>query len=540
MKTKAFLSLLFLSVIFFILQVFSVKAQNVGVGTENPTQKLEVSGNLKIGDNLFITGDSVYQTYENLASYSSEVSNSPGAFVIVTDLPLSTMWTVRVEGYLWESKPIIDLTISGYRHDWTTKTAFVNSSEQRVDVHVASTDSSTLVIVVGDTAANYDYPKLTVSTFRKGYQYPEDEYADNWYIVQKTSLAEFNGLHAVDDQTYIYKQWGEYGDDLFFTAGKVGINYNTPEYPFHLRTFDNTANYPLLESDHLQPGLVDSAFAIRGIVRTNEVDDPGAAIFGLHDQTSGASSGIRGESKSAAGFGVSGYASASSGTNYGVFGKTNSSDGYAGYFEGGENYFEGNVGVGTTSPDQKLEVAGNIKLGDNIMVEGSSTYKVYRNLATYYSGSTSSSGAFVIKTNQTTGPIWSMKITGHIWGASDLFELTVAGYTTSSNLCYVYDGSRDMRVRAGYDAAGKMVIILGEFTDTYSYPNLKVSEFRQSFSSMSEDYADGWTIEQETSMGAYTSVNDAANVTFELWEQNGDDIYYSNGNVGIGTSSPGQ
>lgn len=46
----------------------------------------------------------------------------------------------------------------------------------------------------------------------------------------------------------------------------------------------------------------------------------------------------------------------SSGINYAIRGSTNSSTGYAGYFEGGRNYFEGRVGVGTTSPSDEIHV----------------------------------------------------------------------------------------------------------------------------------------------------------------------------------------
>jgi hypothetical protein len=53
---------------------------------------------------------------------------------------------------------------------------------------------------------------------------------------------------------------------------------------------------------------------------------------------------------------VFGWGSNSVGTNYGVYGKTESPTGYASYFEGGRNYFQGNVGIGTDSPDFPLTV----------------------------------------------------------------------------------------------------------------------------------------------------------------------------------------
>jgi hypothetical protein len=48
---------------------------------------------------------------------------------------------------------------------------------------------------------------------------------------------------------------------------------------------------------------------------------------------------------------------ASTGTNYAIRGSTQSSTGYAGYFEGGRNYFEGRVGVGTTTPTDEIHIS---------------------------------------------------------------------------------------------------------------------------------------------------------------------------------------
>jgi hypothetical protein len=64
----------------------------------------------------------------------------------------------------------------------------------------------------------------------------------------------------------------------------------------------------------------------------------------------------------ASGSGIYGYATHTSGTNYGVYARTDSPNGYAGYFWGAKNYFQGNVGIGTTSPARALHVSDVMRL----------------------------------------------------------------------------------------------------------------------------------------------------------------------------------
>ncbi|HTY13223.1 MAG TPA: hypothetical protein VMD02_03430, partial [Candidatus Omnitrophota bacterium] len=59
------------------------------------------------------------------------------------------------------------------------------------------------------------------------------------------------------------------------------------------------------------------------------------------------------------GYSTGGYFAALStgGTNYGIYGRTNSPGGFAFYGDGGNDYFSGNVGLGTTAPNRKLYIA---------------------------------------------------------------------------------------------------------------------------------------------------------------------------------------
>jgi hypothetical protein len=86
----------------------------------------------------------------------------------------------------------------------------------------------------------------------------------------------------------------------------------------------------------------------------------GRGVYGEADASTGSTIGVAGTSSSTSGTGVRGHASASSGYTVGVHGITDSDDGWAGYFQGGRNYFQGNVGIGTNSPDATLDVEGKV------------------------------------------------------------------------------------------------------------------------------------------------------------------------------------
>jgi hypothetical protein len=73
--------------------------------------------------------------------------------------------------------------------------------------------------------------------------------------------------------------------------------------------------------------------------------------------------GIWGESSNSTGIGIYGVnKNSTGGTTYGVFGEVYSSNGFSGYFQGGKVFIEGNTGLGTQNPGAKLEVNGQVKI----------------------------------------------------------------------------------------------------------------------------------------------------------------------------------
>lgn len=107
-----------------------------------------------------------------------------------------------------------------------------------------------------------------------------------------------------------------------------------------------------------------SGAGVRGL--SNSATGAGKGVWG--SSASGSGVGVHGESASVGGIGVLGSNTGASGTTYGVRGVVNSTTGYAGYFEGGRSYFEGNVGLGTTSPTNPLSVVGDADITGRVSI----------------------------------------------------------------------------------------------------------------------------------------------------------------------------
>ncbi|MFG0306544.1 MAG: hypothetical protein ACF8Q5_10085 [Phycisphaerales bacterium JB040] len=124
-----------------------------------------------------------------------------------------------------------------------------------------------------------------------------------------------------------------------FDAGVLGI-VGTPNQNF---LYQDSALYGL--SGGSAKALVAIAEAPFGFA---------ADIFNLDDQNQGGGLNVGVEAPGATAIFAAAYDNA--GVNYALHARTSSPNGYAGYFEGGENFFEGNVGIGTDNPVYPLHI----------------------------------------------------------------------------------------------------------------------------------------------------------------------------------------
>ena len=146
--------------------------------------------------------------------------------------------------------------------------------------------------------------------------------------------------------------WGT----LYLGNGHVGIGTESPDYSLHVETSGSRAIYG------------------RSTAST------GYGVYGEATGTTSQNYGGFFQADGAHGRGVYCWASHTSGTNFALKASTSSPDGFAGYFSGGRNYFEGNVGIGIESPAARLQVEGNADVDPlRVRVDGTTMFSVKRN-----------------------------------------------------------------------------------------------------------------------------------------------------------------
>jgi hypothetical protein len=156
--------------------------------------------------------------------------------------------------------------------------------------------------------------------------------------------------------------------------GRVGIGTTTPDRQLKVVNSSSTTGAIAINGQATSTADIE-AFGVRGDVYSVATSLAGAGVMGYAGATTGLTCGVRGETNSDLGSGVYGWATHTTGVNYGVMGHTSSPNGFAGYFSGGRNYFEGRVGIGTDEPGSRLHVydgssGATADLGASLVVEG--------------------------------------------------------------------------------------------------------------------------------------------------------------------------
>ena len=188
-------------------------------------------------------------------------------------------------------------------------------------------------------------------------------------------------------------QWTTIGSNIYYTTGNVGVGTTNPVFPIDARgngaRVISALNTATTGYSYGVAGLASSSSGAGVFGYTSAAVGTGYGMYGLSASDKGngvvgyASSntgrittGVWGRARSTAGIGVYGLAEATSGSTKGVYGSVYSADGYAGYFTGGRNYFEGNVGIGVMTPAYPLDVSGDASIAGTLYNTSTSGYGV--------------------------------------------------------------------------------------------------------------------------------------------------------------------
>ncbi|ETB63582.1 TPA: hypothetical protein DIC38_02640 [Candidatus Nomurabacteria bacterium] len=189
----------------------------------------------------------------------------------------------------------------------------------------------------------------------------------------------------------------------------------------------------------------------------------------------------------------------------------------------------GNVGIGTTTPDGKLNIS------NGSMNTSRESVNHYRDVI-HYSGAASVTGTMQITMPSTK--LWSntmmtVTIKGYNYSAHGAWEAVISGYNYSSTSQW-YNYTAEIKGKAPFTSirlasnGTSNVILLGTTTTVWVYPKIEVTDVITGYSS-NTGWGEGWSI---TPIIDEAAIVNAVTPTIPYFLNNV-------GNLGIGTTTPG-
>lgn len=313
----------------------------MGIGTTSPAHKLDVVGNVKISSGglaIENTSSHAYVALPGGAFYHSTLGSETGAIKIT--LPThgtGDMLSFVVDIFDYTINESFTVNIKGYLYQTTGNNEWVNVSAQTIASNINrnftvrfGADGSNNCVWIGETNSSWSYPQIQVRDFTAGFSADVDSYIDGWDVDIVTSFDTV-------DETYFspFPMSKEvYGSGIhlrgsgssYFNGGNVGIGTTNPQRKFHVngiaRIEANGQTLDLVGTDHSYIGFYPDGVSAG---RKAYIGFPGSTINRLTI--------------------------------------SNEFDDDISFFTNGSEKVtienSGNVGIGTTSPSEKLDVAGD-------------------------------------------------------------------------------------------------------------------------------------------------------------------------------------
>lgn len=208
-----------------------------------------------------------------------------------------------------------------------------------------------------DGRAVYGYASRSFGTNYGGYFTTESNAGIGIYAEVLRDSGTNYAIYGKSNSPDGYAGYFEGGRNYF--QGNVGIGIDNPLFSLHVKstTGDGIYGETTVSGVSAVRGLSSASTGNNVGIYGESYSTGGRGVLGVATSLTGSTQGVYGISNSTSGSGLYGWASSLTGSSIGVYGKSSSSTGYGAYFEGAQNYFQGNVGIGTTSPTDQLHIS---------------------------------------------------------------------------------------------------------------------------------------------------------------------------------------